>query len=384
MKNNLHNQGENRKPLFNRNYLAISILFLLFFCINIHTTAKASSVSGSSITVKINYLEEIATLSPGSGNSTKFYISLDKMKTWELIEPYGMMDISALLQAKSVELYFKGNKDANPVPVTLQGEENSLKVTYQIVGGEGRAVITNTTLPIEYRKGNNGAWKTASYSMSTTIYEIKGATLYFRTIATESKRAGKIVTFKVPKRPSAPSVKLDGSKLCITGMKSGEMLYRIGDSTSWVPYATNDPKIKYLDLKSLFGSSLPANTPIPAGMIEFRTGPTDKKAASAVKVIEITQQPTVPDTISLSGTTLTILDSDKKRAYEYTIVKKNTSLNLQTARWTSVTSAKSVVIKGVEVGDKILVRLKSRTDSTTKQLILASTYKELPVTSILN
>jgi len=84
----------------------------------------------------------------------------------------------------------------------------------------------------------------------------------------------------------------------------------------------------------------------------------------------------------LTGTTLTIFGSDKKRAYEYTIVPRDKDINLSTARWTTITSAKAAIIKTAKIGDKICVRLKSYTDTTTKQAVPASTYKTMFVTSL--
>jgi hypothetical protein len=345
--------------------------------------AKASSIPGSSqVNVRVDYVDEMAVITAGSGNSTKFYFSTDNQKSWVFIDAGLAMDISAFLQKKSTTVYFKGNRDTNPTPVVLQGEETSLKAAYKVVNGEGTIALTGATGQVEYRKGANGYWKTVNGSISTAIYEMTGTTLYFRTAATTAKRAGTTVSVKVPKKSSAPTVKLDGSKFIITGLKYDETQYRIGNNTNWITFKPDDKKIRTLDLVALIGTSAITNAPIPAGVIEFRTKASDKKVSSYVKIIEIPSQPVIPDTVRLIGTTLSILDSDLKRAYEYTKVAKDSYLNINTARWSSITAARSVIIPKLSVGDKVYVRLKSTTDRVTKIVTPASTYRELPVTSI--
>jgi hypothetical protein len=209
--------------------------------------------------------------------------------------------------------------------------------------------------------------------MTTAKYELKGATLYFRTAATADRRAGKMVTLKISKRPSGPSVKLDTSKLCITGLKIGETQYRVGGSDTWITFTSTDTKAKSIDLKTILAVSSSAITAIPAGTVEFRTLGTNKKLNSSVKVIDISLQPTVPTQISVIGSTLSITDPTPKRYYEYTVVPQGKTLDFNTAKWTSVTAKNSIKIKKVSVGDLVYVRLKSTTDPTSKQPVLAST-----------
>lgn len=366
-----------------KSFKKVLIIFMVLCIIfNSFTKIKVSSADANSqVTVKIDYLEQMAYITPGT--NTKLYFSSDDGKTWELIEPFGVLDISNLMQTKADDLYFKGNKDLKPTIVTLQALDSTLKATYSIVNGEGLITLTGFTSAVEYRKGTSGQWKPASTTMPTASYEMRGATLYFRTIATTVKRAGKEISLKVAKKPSAPSVKLDGSKLYITGLTVGATQYRVGDNTVWLPFSPTDTKVKSIDLTALFavtGSAL--NTPIPAGTVEFRTMATTKKVASAIKVIGVPLQPSTPENVTLVGTTLSIQDTNLKKAYEYTKVEKLGVLNIKTARWTSITAARSVVIPKALVDEKIIVRVKSIVDPVSKILIPASTYKELKISSI--
>jgi len=366
----------------------ISLLALIILpqAMNHTYNARANTTStttGSQVKVQVDLLEEIAVVSAGPGASTKFYISTDNMKSWETLEYTSVVDLSSYLSSKAVTIYFKGNKDTNPVKVELPAEDKSLQVKYQIVNGEGRIVISNTAYPVEYRKGSNGTWKTAYNNMPTVQYELKGASLQFRTAATSTRRAGKIVTVKIPKRPSAPSVSLDASKLVIKGLKAGQTQYRVGDATNWTTFIPADGKSTTIDLSALLA---PVNNLIPAGTIEFRTLGSDKKIHSAVKVIEILQQEPAPVNVILAGTLLTITDTDEKKSYEYAIVPVNTALDMSKLKWKAVQTNKTVNLissnRNINIGDRVLVRVKSTTIKETKQVILPSAYTEKTVLSI--
>lgn len=379
----------NRNKETSLNKIRIKLIFFAAVMLSLFllstSRASASSAGQSMVNVTINYIEEVAVVTAGSGGSIKFYMSTDKQKSWDLLEPTGngtsIVDISTILQSKETTIYFKGNRDTLAKEVKLQGLDGSLKVTYTREGGEGK-LVAQTSFPVEYRKGTNGTWRTATFPMSTTIYEVKGASLQFRTIATADRRAGKVITVKVPKKSSAPSVSVDGSKLEIKGLKNGETQYRLGDSNVWQPFITADGKAKTMDLRSLIAPTTTANTPLPAAVIEFRNVNDAKKTVSAVKIIELEAQPVFPETAILTGTTLKITDSDTKRAYEYARAERNTTFDPKKAKWTTVTSLKPVIIPKAAVGDKIYVRVKTTTNKDTKKITPASLYKEMEVTSI--
>ena len=372
-------------------YAMVLGVLIMGLCGIFSTTASATTVaSGSSVSVVVNYLDEIITVSAGSGGSTKFYLSTDKQKNWELLEGSTAttttitFDISSILKTKEVIIYLKGNKDSNPVEIKLQGEDKSLKATYGVEGGVGRIQYTSTK-PLEYRKGTNGNWLPVNGIIYTNIYEVRGATLYFRTKATHAERAGKVVKVKIPKRGSAPSVKVDGSDFTITGMKPG-MLYRLSNSNTWTEY--KDTSKKFLSIPSLL-SKTTIEERLTELTIEIRNPATDKKVASQIKVFEIPAQANAPTTASYNSGMLTITDATSSKPYEYTIVKASEVARvnyeyLQNASWKSVTSSKATKVTSVgkntlAVGDYLYVRLRTTTDKTTKLVHLASQCAKLEV-----
>lgn len=364
--------------------LMVLLILLVLVTFGLTRPDRTKADANSMVGVKVNYLEETVTLSPGTGGSAKYYMSLDNKKTWEVIDSTtsntATIDISGYLSTTAKDIIFKGNKDLNPTTLTLQAEDKNLKASYVVINGSS-SITVNQSL-VQYKKGANGDWKTYNGTLPLSSYEIKGTTLYFRSTPYEGKRAGKVITVKVPKRPTAPSIKLDASKLLITGLKVNEIQYRVNDSETWTTFTSTDPKVKTKTLLSFFSTTSTPNTVIPAGRIEFRTIGKDKKISSAVKVIEVTLQPSLPADFTLTGSTLTILDGETKRNYEYTKIAAGTTLNIETAKWTTVTSKAPIIIKNATVGDKVYVRVKSFTDSSSKQLVLPSTYKELTITSI--
>lgn len=338
------------------------------------------SLNRTSVSVTVDYLEEMATVTAGSGGSTKFYLSTDK-KNWELLSG-AVFDISMLLKAKDITVYLKGNRDQAICSLILQGEETNLKAKYTIVSGEGQIQVTGASGTIEYRKGSKGNWKTYTGPIFTAPYEVKGCTFQFREAASKEKRAKKIVSVKIAKRTNAPNVKIDGNKLCITGIKE-TMEYRVGDNETWKSFTNAQLEKKYIELRELVAPGTNMNTAIVAGSIEVRTKATDKKVASGAKLISFAAQPGEPSTASLSGTTLTISNASRDIRYEYAVVAKTAiSLDLYTMKWVAVTKNTPVVLKNVSVGDRILVRLKSTTERDTQMVTPASVFKEFIVTTI--
>ena len=359
--------------------LGYMITFLLLAVVLIAWDKPATALAtttGTMVNVTVDYTTETATVSAGPGNSTKFYISIDKQKTWEDINPVtGLVDITALLSTKSVDVYFKGNKDTAVKTVTLMEEPNNVKAVYEIKDGKGVITYSVSGAAIEYRKGPNGNWKTPPAVFDTYMYELKGATIQFRSAANTITRAGKIITVKIPKRPAPPALKVDGSKQVITGIKANDTQFLNADGF-W-QYVTTDSKTKTVSLYTLSNTSPNPTAKMPEKVYEFRSYTANKKVISGTRLIEVPVQPDCPETIKLEGINLTITDSSN-RAYEYSILSSRDNFDTAVMKWTSITANKTLAIKKAYPSDRIFVRLKSTTDKS-KVVTPASTCKMFTV-----
>lgn len=350
---------------------------------------------GTKVNVTINYKTNKINVQAGSGGSKRFYISTDKQKNWNLIyesvngtSTSINIELDGYLKSSETVLYFKGNKDIAPVMVTIPKEPNDLDIDYKVINNKGTIVVNKTSALIEYRVNSASNWRDYT-TINTELYEDTGITLEFRTKAAETIRAGKIVKVKIPKRPAAPSIKVDYKKMEITGLKYKAMQYRVGDG-NWQLFEPQDSKAKSLSLYSLLlpGVTDTNSQPLKQTTIEFRALPTDKKVASAVKLIEITAQPSAPGgTVVLNNSTLTISDASKDKPYEYVVLQTTETIDITKAKWIKVTSNKAIVIKKTGnattiQGDKVYVRLASYTDKQTKQVIPPSLYRVIPITKV--
>lgn len=360
--------------------MAMVFAFLLVIGAVFSSTIESKAEdAGTSVVVEVNYMNETATITAGPGGSTKFYITVDKkLVTWDLVETGSVVDISTYLSSKSVSVFFKGDKDTKPTELKLLPEDKTLKITNDIVERKITYSVASGIV-VEYRKGTTGNWMDATTGMPTSIYSLRGITLYFRTKATKDLRAGKIVTVKIAKAANAPTIKVDGSKLEIAGLKKGASEYRVNGGPVWSTFEPVNPKATTLSLNTYL-SQTKTN-------IEVRIKATDKKIASKIRNIDILKQPELVDEkVKVEKSSLTISDASSSKKYEYTIVKAGKEISLPTAKWTGITSTKSIVVKKVgkdelAIGDKLYVRIASYTDKE-KNVILSSTYKEYAISEL--
>lgn len=354
-------------------------------------TVTPTSDPETQVIVSLNYITETITISKGSRNSTKFYISQDKQKTWEVIDNVnGKLDLTIFMKTSDHVLFIKGDKDKKVVEVKIPKEDGSLKVNYSVEAGVGKLNFTNAVGSLEYRKGANGAWKVYSGTLDLSDYEINGYTLQFRTMASVSARAGKIVNVKIPKRQTPPTIKVDYSKYALSGMKTGETQYRIAGSGTWITF--EEKKIKTLDLSKILlpKDASPNTLPIPAATLEFRNIGTDKKVASGIRIVEVLEQPVAPNetNIKLNTNKISFLDASSSKPYEYVVLHTKEEVDMMTAKWKKVTSPKEITISKVGSastvpGDVVYYRLASSKDKDTKDIIPASMYSSIVITSIV-
>lgn len=356
------------------------------------TTIEQITNDGTAVKVIVNYKNEQIYVSTGPGSSTKFYFSQDKMKTWERTP--GVIDLSIFLKTSDNTIYFKGDRDKAIVAVTLPKEDKDLKVSYYVVqngtGSYGGLKLENATREVEYRKGTYGQWTKYTGYLDLSSYEITGYTLQFRLMATDFERAGRVVSVKIPKRQAPPKIRVDYSKMEISGLKAGSTLYYKNGESNPRLFAPQDSKVKTISLYDLlFSQSVTPNTqPFQATSIEFQTASTDKKAASSIVLVEFQAQPNAPSgKILVDKTTVTFPEATKTIPYEYVVLHLGEKLDLTEVKWTKVTSNKPFEIKKVgkatpAPGDVIYYRLASTTDKETKVVTPASLYANVPITAV--
>lgn len=345
----------------------------------------------STMQASVDYVKNKIVVRSNTG-STKFYISKDKQKSWELLNSNLLqnsieLELAAYMKTSDVVLYFKGDKDLTPVELKIPKEEANLKVAYKVANSRGMLVFENPKGgALEYRTSATGYWMDHNSNVFyTDAYDDTGMTLQFRTKATVNKRAGKIINAKIPKRPNAPSVKVDFQKMMITGLKKGVTEYRMGSNTKWETFNPQDQKIQGLSLYDILSNGTVSNsTLLNANTIEFRNIADGKKVSSAVRMLDFDRQAPAPYMNSfLKGSTLTIPDASKDKPYEY-LVLQSTELNgmdVRKVKWMKVTSPKSILIKktGNTItipGNVVFVRLAAVTNKQTSKLTPPSLYSQ--------
>lgn len=394
-------------------------------------TAKADTTTAAKPKVEVNYLEEVLVIEKPSTLDKKLYISTDKKKSWDRIEwdPAGSavyFDISSVLSGREVTVYV-GNSTADDSQIT----EITLAKQEKIKAKASGASIVVTDIPagrdVEYRKGDGSIWTVATTSaisgrptlpkvtagtnqveVDFSAYALKGARLTFRLAATKTQRVGKEVKAKVSKRANAPNIKLDGTKLALSGFKAGGSEYRLDDKTGWVASAS-----KVLPAAQIWGMdassrSIPLNVtnavsvagiscPMKGGVAEVRNAAAKTKPASRSRIVEVTTQAVFLDASKVTVKTLapkskssnasrvaiSISDASSTNAYEYTLVNPAVpELDVSIMKWNTIKSSKDTEIKSVKYGSStitpgtnmaLLVRKKSVTNKQTKIVYMAST-----------
>lgn len=397
----------------------LSGIVFLFLLIAGSGILGKSFVVDAAVECKVDYLEEEIELTIGSG--TSIYVSTDKEKNWDRIEDLVKVsgkytttfDISSILSNKPVKVYFREKMEDTSTEVELQGLNNDIKGKTGVTASG--SVINITGVPagrlVEYRRGNGPTWKVvptsgsigfsegANVGIYVNKYTITGMTFTFRLKATKTDRVGKEVKVKVAKKANAPNIKVDGTKLTLSGMKANGTEYRFKDTDS---FKVSEEKLISLD--KLFPTRMPTggsittassisqagiSVPIAGGTVEVRSAATEKKGASRSKYVVVPAQEYFNGdgkiTISsvqkkeASLAAINISDASKDNPYEYTLVPSGTqSVDLSKQKWIAVTKSGVAQLKKAggtspENGAILLVRKKSKTDKTTKVVTPAST-----------
>ena len=381
--------------------LVIAVAGIFFAGVNI---VKADS---KSITIQeINYTDSTITLKANAGDSI-IYFSDKSGKTWEAVpgelgpDQTITMDISWISVSSSYTLRFKGDVSTSMVSVVIPRQATNFRAAYNKV--KGTVAFTNQVgRTVQWRKKDSYLWNTVDIVTFPNELEMlctQGATLYLRLAPTNGFSAGdtlyagerpsKEVLLSVPKKTTAPTINIDGSKFLIPATKN--MSYRTvradGTLSDWITVtnATN------LLLKDIAGNALYTDsTTIQSEVtLQFRKNATSSSQVSHIASVTIPIQEKAlseeENGISIEYTSsaslnLTIKAASSTKPFEYTIVKKDEKLDYLTANWVTVSSPASILISKTSApeGSYIYVRKKSIAADGDIKFALAS--KETNIT----
>jgi len=355
-----------------------------------------------------------------------------------------MIDISWLSSATDNILVVRGDMDATQSRIIIKKKPLKLSVTIDytnmklldknstiaslvnIMTDVGTGANPVTFADLEWRKGTTGQWKPTSL-LTVGLMEkflVNGTTLYFRIKAlddvhtpgsstypdgTKGRRFSGEVKVKVPKQAPVAAYSVDGGK-CTVDIKYGKE-YRIsvagGAFSDWVQ--VTDKSARFLTLSNMLKATKnnPADKigllegyPFPQMTVEIRDYASSKAPASKIGSLSIDAQRVLPQSrlrvnedvsnneniyVSYSGNKYLLIripSASASNPYEYCVVKKGESLNLEKAAWTAITKGTEVKVPSnkAEDGGTLYIRMKEikpKTDASKKaisNIILASTY----------
>lgn len=387
-----------------RSYLTSKIIFLFGMMCLLLTgfLLPKTYASAAEIAVKeINYYNSSMTLQV-SNRDTEVYYSDANKKNWEVLEGEWIndntivMDISWVSPLKNQVITLKGNYEEKITTVVIPKQATNFKASYNKL--KGTMSFSNVgARTIQWRKKNSSTWKTVNQSTIATelsYFFTNGATVVFRLAPINGydhtnvgMRASKEVTVTIPKKATAPSVKLDGSKFVISAAKG--LVYRKVESDGsvgqWITKSSSsDLLLADVAKEAMYHS----DGTMKEVTLQFRKNATSSSQVSNIATLVIPIQEGPPkeekDGITLSYTSSSSLSIQVKSAsattpFEYTIVKKDQSLNYNSAKWSTIDNNNGIAItkSNAPEGSRIYLRKKTMEASEGIEYRMASVELEI-------
>lgn len=389
-------------------------------------STRAAS-AGEVDVVEIDY-EQLTAKIIKNGNSIVYY-STDSKKTWIEVEgttmtgaaagyggtgtSYILMDISWISATAQTTVYFKGDRDTKIITVKFPKQNTSFKATFNKVDGDFTFKNYDDATTFMWRKSTDYNWRTVALpdvggngnaNLGIDAYQtflkqienmrVKGGKICIRTgqttvtgnnAADPGSRPSKETTVSISKRASAPSAKLNVSKLTINTKDTMEYL----SGNAWV---SCDKNMELEDLAPEVFYNTTAKTKGSDALLQIRNAETDKKPYSNIKLISIAAQeapPTIGDSSAdmtwyrLNGKIIFKFNKATKTVpYEYCIIKAGADSDKMS--WRAVKNNKEIKIseKSLPSGSTVYVRIKGVAESTSKGIPakLPSAMAEFTVT----
>lgn len=381
------------------------ILLLLVYCI----TPAAVSTAAIATAVSIGAIDyENLTMQIFYNNNSVVYYSTDS-NTWTEVEgSYNSssgsysIDISWVPVSSDVTFYFKGDTVKTVKSVTIPAQNTDFSVDYDKVEGEFTFNETGDTDYFEWRKTSDYNWVTVSLDEASSSYKaflstmeklrVKGASIIIRLpqdtgtgISDVGSRPSKEATVAIVARGTAPTVKINSSKLTINTTSALE--YYDPSSDLWIE----------CDGAMYLGDIAPTTLYENGGKtvtLKIRKAATSSAPYSKTSIITIPGQAAAP-TIGDSSKDITYYYLNSKlvlqfnnasttNIYEYTVVKAGYDLDITTSSWKSVSSSSTITLSAssAPVNCMIYVRKKGTDEnsSTNTRLVLSSAVNSFTVT----
>lgn len=300
------------------------------------------------------------TLTISGNNDTAYYFSDSKQKKWEKVSGLTVggkttMDISWIPVSRDYVLSLKGNVSTKPVSITIPKYNSSFKVTYNKTNGtvSYSGVPSGFTGSIQWHASGFSEWnetpvtpnesETAAFAKSLAYYvnDMQTAKIYFRTkpkngtsVSSTGTRPSKVYVLSVPKKASAPSIKINAQSLCAT-VPAGVQYRVVGSGNGWSAVKTSSSEIALNDSSANMpaGAFLSESNPNPKDQIvEFRAEANSKNQISSSAFVRINAQESKDD-VGLNSVNHSFLSSSsfkvdfdvkaemKDNKYEYAITK---------------------------------------------------------------
>ncbi len=354
-------------------------------------SVSAKAAEASAVVIGVTDYEALTMEIIRNGN-TIIYSSLDNKKTWNEVEGTVsedklIMDIQFADATKNVDIWLKGDKETKVVKVTIPKQSVAFKAKYDRATGRFEMSGYDDKTQFRWRKSSDYNYKTVDINPNSSsniafckevdALGIKGAKIYIGLtgkngtgIDDMGARPCKEVLITIPKKASAPNVKINISKLTFNTRETMEYQV-VGSGSTWKACKKN------MTLAEIAPAALVENGAKNVA-IKFRNAATSSKPASLECFVTVKAQRTGPS-IGESGdvtvkqetvkdkkgnektnTTVTFVNASKELPFEYKIVKPGESADISKG-WKLIKQAGKAVKfneKKLPKGSKILVRYK--------------------------
>ena len=383
-----------KKNMFWIKLMAGALLACLLGIVAFSVSAEASEASAVAIGVT-DYEEQ--TMEIIRNGNTIIYASVNNKKTWEevggtIIEDKMIMNIGFADKEKNVDVWLKGDKDSRVIKVTIPKASSSFKAKYDRATGRFEMSGYDNYTQFRWKKYGADAYKRVDISPNSESNKA-----FCREIETLTYKGGKIiiglegkkgigiddmgerpckeVLITIPKKASAPNIKINTTKLTFNTRETMEYQV-IGSGSTWKACKKN------MTLTEIAPAVLVENGAKNVS-IKFRTAATSSKPASLECFVTVKAQRTGPS-IGKSGdviveaatgknegkTAVTFIGSTKTTPMEYKIVKPGDKVDI-TKGWSGAkTDQKAVYFtaKKLPKGSQLLVRYKKINANANKNI----------------